>query len=242
LSVLTSDSTTLLPLAILSASLAGSLHCVSMCGGLMASVASSRASQVSYHLGRLLGYATLGALAGALGQSVLSLSGQRWIVLTSGIAMGLLFIAMGYSCWRTRGFHLWTLSKEHYARIFRVRAPWLVGLGTAALPCGWLQMFVVGAIATQSPLKGAAYMALFWVGTLPALSFAQVLLRQVLRPLASRAPLLVALVLVSAGLANISSRVWEFQWTQGNTHASHGSSPEAQVAAEAEAHGSHSCH
>jgi uncharacterized protein len=203
------NASTFLPLAVLGASFAGSLHCVSMCGGLIAAVSTTRTSRASYHLGRLIGYSTLGALAGLLGEGILKLGSLRWLSLGSGILMGLLFIAMGYSCWRYRGFHLWILPKGGYGRIFQNRSPLLLGLGTAALPCGWLQMFVVGAVATQSPLRGALFMALFWLGTLPALSFAQLIIRRILNPISARAPKFAAGILMAAGLLNIGARVLE---------------------------------
>src|SRR5687768_4058400 len=67
---------------IVSAGLLGSVHCVGMCGGLIA-VASHGAAggrerlavQAVYQTGRLVSYALLGALAGALGRA-LDLAGQ----------------------------------------------------------------------------------------------------------------------------------------------------------------------
>ena len=47
-----------------------------------------------------------------------------------------------------------------------------VGLLTAFLPCGWLYLFASYAAGTGSPFWGAAFMAAFWLGSVPALVLA----------------------------------------------------------------------
>lgn len=59
--------------AVVLASVVGSLHCVAMCGPLMAlhlRAPGARRDVVLHHVGRATGYAALGALAGGLGQLV----------------------------------------------------------------------------------------------------------------------------------------------------------------------------
>ena len=57
----------ILPLSVLISSFLGSWHCVGMCGGLVAASTRSPLSVFSYHLGRLIGYCTVGAIAGGIG-------------------------------------------------------------------------------------------------------------------------------------------------------------------------------
>ncbi len=227
------DPSSWLPVAVLGASLAGSLHCVGMCGGLMASVAQGGRARAGYHLGRGIGYSGLGALAGWLGQGALVLGrSQPWISLVSAVFMSALLLAMAYSCWRSRGLHLWKLSPGAYSRLFARKTPLLVGLGTALLPCGWLHLFVVGAAATQSPVRGALYMSLFWAGTLPALAFAQALVRAVIRPVATRAPVVAAVILASAGILNLGVKIRDTGFGGSAAAASHAShAPGAEPAA-----------
>ena len=71
------DVTPLL-LPVVAASLVGSLHCAGMCGPFTAFYAGNDTSRgrarasghLAYHLGRLLTYAILGALAGTLGRAI----------------------------------------------------------------------------------------------------------------------------------------------------------------------------
>ncbi|HKZ05558.1 MAG TPA: sulfite exporter TauE/SafE family protein, partial [Methylomirabilota bacterium] len=65
-------------MAVLSASLIGSVHCAAMCGGLVGVYAADPArrgsggrgaAHVAYNGGRLIGYVGLGAIAGAVGAS-----------------------------------------------------------------------------------------------------------------------------------------------------------------------------
>src|SRR5688500_17209386 len=88
------------PLAAFVAGLITSLHCAGMCGPLACSLMPLRGdrsdpSTVStvYHVSRLAGYGTLGAIAGGLGQAPLawvSQSALRWMPWV----MVLFFIAM----------------------------------------------------------------------------------------------------------------------------------------------------
>ncbi len=45
-----------------------------------------------------------------------------------------------------------------------------IGLLTAILPCGWLFAFVIVAAGTAQPLFGALVMAVFALGSVPALA------------------------------------------------------------------------
>ena len=60
-----------LPGLVFAISLLGSMHCVGMCGGLIMALPQQPRVLVSYHLGRWLGYLSLGALAGLAGDFLL---------------------------------------------------------------------------------------------------------------------------------------------------------------------------
>jgi uncharacterized protein len=60
------------PLTVFIASILGSLHCAGMCGPIQTLVASNTKTSITYHFGRLISYATLGAIAGKFGESLLS--------------------------------------------------------------------------------------------------------------------------------------------------------------------------
>lgn len=177
---------------VATASLVGSLHCAGMCGAfvsLACGVAEDRPDRpqqrlTTYHLGRLVGYASLGALAGGAG-SVVDLgtraAGVGRVVALLG-ALTLLVVAtftLMPTAWRPS-----TVRRRRNGgleRLFRlgfgaiqgfppVTRAGLIGSLTVLLPCGWLYAFAVAAAATTSPWKGAQVMLAFWVGTVPVLS------------------------------------------------------------------------
>jgi sulfite exporter TauE/SafE len=83
----------------------------------------------------------------------------------------------------------------------------ILGSFSAFLPCGWLYSFVLGALATQSPIKGAAFLGLFWLGTVPALVLAPSLIRKVLAPISQKAPKISGAVLIAAGLITVGLKL-----------------------------------
>jgi sulfite exporter TauE/SafE len=224
LSALSSD---LIPLAVLGASLLGSGHCVGMCGGLVLAVGRGPAKVGAYHFGRLLGYLSLGALAGALGAATLRSERVSWISWPASLLLAAAFIQMGVNLWRGRGNHLFALPQSWVRKLHEVSRgnAFAVGTLSALLPCGWLHGFVLASLATQSVSKGALVLFFFWLGTVPALSAAPWLVSRVLGPLARRTPRLAAAFLIAAGLASLGVRAaplmgWNLQ-THGHDEASH---------------------
>jgi len=161
------------------ATLAGSPHCVAMCGG-FASAAGGGKGTAAWHAGRLLSYASLGAVAGAAGNV---LPGGGWIATAVAIVMLAWFAA------RLAGVgpaaHL-TLPGLGRAGAFLARrgglgARVLFGMLTGLLPCGLVWSSLALSVAAGTPLLGAGVMATAWLGTLPALSVAAGALRRLSR-------------------------------------------------------------
>jgi sulfite exporter TauE/SafE len=75
----------------------------------------------------------------------------------------------------------------------------LLGVLSAALPCGWLWAFVALAAGTAHPLAGAAVMATFWLGTLPMNLGLGVAMAPLLVRLRRRLPLVSAGLLIAFG-------------------------------------------
>lgn len=202
----------LVPLLVLSASLLGSTHCLGMCGGITLALPPDRRSHVSYHLGRLLGYLTLGAIAGLAGDWLLASSG----ILTSvaAVMMASLLIWSGIKVWRGQALHLnlpawfnnwlqkplgWSLKGSH-------QQAWLglpVGLLTMFLPCGWLYTFVLGALLTRNVWLGATFLFCFWLGTVPLLALGPGLVQAWLKQRSPNQRRWVASLFVLAGLLTI---------------------------------------
>lgn len=155
------------------AGLASVPHCTAMCGPLAAYACSGSpgaAGQGRYQLGRFTSYSVLGAIAGAVGgATAVSLPGA-WggALLSWSLAIGLGLAA--FRLWRRPQQPLVTLrakdapapeSKTGRALQALGRHPFLVGLGTALLPCGALAAAVLIAASTGSALAGSLSMLAF---------------------------------------------------------------------------------
>src|SRR5271165_162424 len=80
--------------------LAGSLHCVQMCGPLVLSFGLSSGvrpwlSHAAYHLGRILTYSALGALAGWAGSGVAFVGKLAGVEHTAALVGGVFMIVSG---------------------------------------------------------------------------------------------------------------------------------------------------
>ena len=172
-------------LGFLTLGLLGGLgHCVGMCSPFVFFVSrhyappagrhAPLASQVWYTAGRVMTYTALGALAGTLG-SVVEFAGallgvQRAAAIVTGGALvvsslvGLSDLVPWFGA-----------SGSFFARVagkLRRRVPghpFSVGLLLGLLPCGLLYSAVIAAVARGGTLDGAVALALFGVGTAPAL-------------------------------------------------------------------------
>jgi len=166
--------------------LAGSAHCVAMCGGVAAALDRAASGtgwrrsgfHALYAMGRLGSYALLGALVGALGHAVgtaLPTGSQLGLRL----AAGLLLIAIGISLagfGRLRGIErvgaaAWRRLAPLSKRLSGLPAP-LRALGLGALwgflPCGLVYGAAGVAAVTGTAASGAIFMTAFGVGTTPA--------------------------------------------------------------------------
>ena len=83
--------------AALMAGVAGSAHCVAMCGGLAGalSMRDRGARPGLHHVGRLSGYSLAGALFGSFGAALQSALDLPLIATTARVAAGLLVVLAG---------------------------------------------------------------------------------------------------------------------------------------------------
>jgi len=161
--------------------LVGSTHCVGMCGGfvvcLQARARVPVAVATAWHLGRLLAYATLGALLGTVGMVVRSqwdrAGGQAALLVASAgmILAGLVLLGLAPQGLLRVGSES-LLVRRLTALLQRGTLPASLAVGgfTGLLPCGLLYAALARAVATDSPWQGATLMAAFALGTMPALA------------------------------------------------------------------------
>jgi sulfite exporter TauE/SafE len=214
--------------AVFVASLIGGTHCVAMCGGFVgffggaAERGARLRAHVAYHGGRLVSYAALGALAGALGAGVDSIGSWARIERAASIAAGVFMVAWGVGALVSRraprpGFGLASWARAALLRVHGqpafVRAL-VLGLVSALLPCGWLYAFVATAAGTGRPLDGAIAMAAFWAGTVPLLAGLGAAVQWAAGPFRQRLPVVTSILLVAVGLWTIAGK-----WLPHAAHA-----------------------
>lgn len=174
------DSMTLSALVM---GLLGGPHCVAMCGAACAGIAraaeprSTRALW-SFQLSRLLGYSLMGALAGGTVQG-LAWVGQHTAVIrpvwtmmhVAALLLGLVLV------WQARQpafIDGWSQTLWRKVRPVMVamggRAPVVLGVGWALMPCGLLYSALLVASLSASALSGALVMAAFASGTMVSLA------------------------------------------------------------------------
>jgi sulfite exporter TauE/SafE len=204
-------------ITILGSSLAGSLHCVAMCGPLIGLSGGRQSLSLAliHALGRLTTYTALGALAGLVGGAI-DLAGhlaavQHVAAVVAGAAIvvwGLrgIAIARGWLSAGTTGGALFQRGLMQIRGRRAARRAWLIGVLTGLLPCGWLWAFVVSAAGTASPAAGAAAMAVFWLGTVPAMTGALALGGALVAGVRRRMPVISACVLIALGAMTLAVR------------------------------------
>lgn len=209
--------TTLLIAAFLLGAM-GSFHCIGMCGPIALAIPGMThdhgrmfISSLLYNAGRICTYVTLGLLFGAIGFSVNQIGFQQWLSVALGIAIlifmffpnnklaRLNFISRSMKIIRTQLGDLFR--KKNYRSVFAV------GLLNGLIPCGLVYMALATAVAAASPLRSAALMAAFGLGTLPLMwaftFFGSVLstsLRSKLRKVQPVMMVIVAVLLILRGL------------------------------------------
>lgn len=165
----------------------GSPHCLGMCGGLVtafglsmkeATPAKRRRLVATYHLGRLLSYASLGLIAGLIGTAVL----QPLMVgnSTPRILLGLVLVFVGMTMLglpflnqlERLGMRFWQALAPLRKRVFPLNTyprALTAGLLWGFLPCGLVYGALLIAVVAHDPLSGAALMFVFGLGTVPML-------------------------------------------------------------------------
>lgn len=215
--------------AVLTASLLGSTHCAGMCGAFAAFAtspsdqekpASRAALNAAYNGGRLVTYLVFGLVAGALGaafdfggslvgvQRVASLAAAALMIAVGAIA---LFKHFGIPVRRAPiPAPLLKLAHAGHLRAFAlppIRRAFAIGILTTLLPCGWLYTFVLVSAGTASPILGAFFMWVFWLGTLPVMTAVGVGAQYVTGSLRRHLPLVTNLLLIIVGLWMVFSRI-----------------------------------
>ncbi|NJD30414.1 MAG: sulfite exporter TauE/SafE family protein [Gammaproteobacteria bacterium] len=233
--------------AALVAGLAGSGHCLGMCGGIAGALAMRGAAgprqptfgsklllALVYNVSRVASYAVAGALAGLLGRALLRAGDVAPLSIALRVVAGLVMIAAAGRLlfgWRlldpleAAGSRLWRRIAPGAGRGARrdgVAGAISLGLAWGWLPCGMTYSMLLLAATTASAGMGALVMAAFGLGTLPAMVSATVAFERAARLLSTKASLRAA-----AGLLLLVFGAWTggnalySGLTRGGGHAGH---------------------
>jgi sulfite exporter TauE/SafE len=164
--------------------LISSFHCIGMCGPIAMMLPVERnnpakkATQIiTYHLGRLTAYGSIGLLFGLLGKGLFLAGIQQQMSVVIGVAMIVVILTP------EKVFAQYNFSKPVFRWISRIKQTlgshfknksykslFIIGLLNGFLPCGMVYVALFGAIAMQSAGFGVLYMLLFGLGTVPLMS------------------------------------------------------------------------
>jgi sulfite exporter TauE/SafE len=169
----------------------GGPHCLLMCAGACAALCQSTPEQsalqraLSFQVGRLLGYGSLGAIGAASMQTIGALSKQLVVlqplwnfIHVLGLVSGLYLLLFAFQpLWLDQGARRlwrWTQSRVALYSLLSWRAgPFIAGVLWALLPCGLLYSALMMASLTASPLSGCLSMMSFTLGSALSLWAAQ---------------------------------------------------------------------
>lgn len=151
------------------AGLVGSPHCIGMCGSFALACGGRASHTAAWHAGKILTYASLGALAGLVGDAV---PGPTWVATVVSTAL-IVWFAGGLAgivpepALRIPGL---TRLATRAATRGDLGSRFVFGMATGLLPCGLVYAALGIAVASGDALTGAAAMAAFGLGTVPALA------------------------------------------------------------------------
>lgn len=164
--------------------LISSLHCIGMCGPIAMMLPVDHQNEakkvtqiITYHLGRLTAYTTIGLIFGLVGRGFFLAGLQQNMSIFIGVAMIIVVLIP------EKIFAKYNFSKPVYRVISKVKSNlgsqfknrsykslFTIGLLNGFLPCGMVYVALFGAIAMQSAGSGVLYMLLFGVGTMPLMT------------------------------------------------------------------------
>jgi sulfite exporter TauE/SafE len=208
--------------AALLTGLVGSGHCALMCGGIATGFSAMAPNAgwryvIEPNLGRVLGYATAGAIAGGVGHAIVDAAALPWLPTALRVATGLVLLLVGlrlmFPVAATRAVGLqggiWSLLRPLQRRLLPANTSGkrlALGALWGWMPCGMSTALLTAAWMQADASNGALTMAAFGIGTLPVMlpltwSGMQVG-RRLLRGAARRA---LGSVILAAGLVTMAA-------------------------------------
>ncbi len=208
--------------------LAGGVHCLGMCGGIVGAFRMMTPSSgntawysLSYNIGRISSYTVAGTIAGAMSSLSIAVLPVSKLVLL--ILSALMLIAM--ACYLGQWWNGLVIIEKLGSKAWKRIQPWSkrflpfktplhalpYGFIWGWLPCGLVYSTLTWALASGAPLAGGLIMLFFGLGTLPTMFAAAFSVNWLMRGL--RHPLLkqvVAIGLASFGVFQLYKASLQF--------------------------------
>lgn len=163
--------------------LAGSLHCVGMCGPLVIGFSTRNTQKgkgfihsIYYSLGRVTSYSLMGMMLGYFGAGI-RISGFQGIISVF-IGFVLLFTVLFPAIFKVKavslpGAFIYTKLKSWLSGVILKEGkphPYIFGVLNGFLPCGLVYTALAASLVPDTVLSSVAFMAAFGTGTSPLLS------------------------------------------------------------------------
>jgi sulfite exporter TauE/SafE len=163
--------------------LAGSVHCLGMCGPLSWALPIRQENSttqvvwlIHYQVGRVMSYGVLGLMAGSIG-SIFRITGVQQLLT---IAFGAMILFFGMTSLSPNWSSRFKPIRWLHDRIQRtVQRQWknpmsggrmfLLGALNGLLPCGMVYLAILTAATLDQMLDGSLFMIFFGIGTVPAM-------------------------------------------------------------------------
>ncbi|MTI89741.1 MAG: sulfite exporter TauE/SafE family protein [Balneolaceae bacterium] len=208
----------------------GSFHCIGMCGPIALSVPGKNSTAGTlfvrgslYNMGRVLTYSLLGFVLGIFGMGATIAGYQNMLSIVLGICIILFAVLPKIKKRKTHSAFYSSLTREinkAIGSLYRDRnsgSVFVIGALNGLLPCGFVVTALAVALITDTALHSMAYMALFGLGTIPAMlmlnmapAFISPKIRSRLRPFSMYFAIFLGLLLIARGIL-----------MDGNIHEAH---------------------
>lgn len=197
----------------------GSFHCIGMCGPIAIALPQHEGqpylkviSALLYNFGRVITYAIIGILFGALGKGIFMGGIQQVVSILTGVLI-IVLVAFPYivpSKFKQVSVLQIPIMRKAFSNAFKMQslsAYLFLGLINGLLPCGFVYMALSGAMLTGNTFDGSLFMFFFGIGTIPAMlsmslmgSFINISFRNKVKKAIPYISIFVGLILILRGL------------------------------------------
>lgn len=170
---------------------AGGVHCVGMCGGVVAALnavippnQNKLPFTLAYNFGRIASYTLAGAITGALGQMATHFVPVGGPILSLLSALMLILLACYLGNWWRGLVHIEALGQKIFRSLQPMSKRFIpfknpayaipYGFIWGWLPCGLVYSTLTWSLAVGNAVDGALLMLAFGLGTLPTLIIASI--------------------------------------------------------------------